>query len=120
MAIDYSSLQATATRLLTENGQSITLTYQTAEVINPATGVVTTPATTNTISGYGIATNYDKSEIDGNAIQSSDIRLLISNISTAPGSGWTASVDGKVHRVMDVRQIKPAGTNIMYILQLRV
>lgn len=120
MPINYSALQTTATRLLTDNGQSITLNYESAEVIDPATGVVTTPATNNSISGYGLATNYDITEIDGNAIEASDIRLLLSNISTRPETGWTATVDSKVHRVMDVRQIKPAGTNVIYILQLRV
>jgi len=120
MPVNYSALQTTATRLLRENGQAITLNYESSEVIDPATGVVTTVATNNSISGYGLASNYDQSEIDGNSIRSSDIKLLLSNTSSAPQPGWTATVDSKVHRVMDVRQIKPAGTNVMYILQLRV
>lgn len=120
MGVNYTALQSTATRLLRDNGQAITFSYQTGEVINPATGAVTTPASEATVPGFGVATNYKNAEINGETVLSSDLKLLASNIATAPEVNWKVTVNGKTWRVMQVMPINPAGTNVMYILQIRI
>lgn len=120
MGINYTALQSTATRLLRDNGQSITFTYEIGQVINPSTGTVTTPASEETVSGFGVAINYKNAEINGETVLSSDLKLLASNIATAPEVNWEVTVDSKTWRVMQVMPINPAGTNVMYILQIRI
>ena len=120
MGVNYTALEGTATRLLRDNGQAITFTYETGEIINPATGVVTTPATQSTVSGHGVATNYKNAEIDGQSVLASDLKLLASNVATEPKANWKVGVNGKTWRVMQVMPINPAGTNVMYICQIRI
>ena len=120
MGVNYVALEATATKLLKNNGQSITFTYETGEVINPATGAVTTPASESTLGGYGVATNYRNAEIDGQSVLASDLKLLASNVATEPEVNWKVGVNGKTWRIMQVSPINPAGTNVMYICQIRI
>ena len=120
MGINYAALESTATRLLRDNGQAIVFTFETGEVIDPATGTVTTPASESTVNGYGVATNFKNAEIDGQSVLASDLKLLASNISTAPTVGAKVSVNGKTWRIMQVMPINPANTNVMYICQIRV
>ena len=120
MGINYTALESTAARLLRDNGQAITFSYETGEVINPATGVVTTPSSETTVDGFGVATNYKNAEIDGQSVLASDLKLLASNIATEPEANWKVTVNGKTWRVMQVNPINPAGTNVMYICQIRI
>ena len=120
MAMNYSALQTTSERLLRENGQAITFSYTTGAVINPATGEVTDAGTTATVTGYGIATNYQNTEIDGESVLAGDLRLIANNVATEPEPDWTVSVNSKTWRVMNVQPVNPAGTNVIYICQLRI
>lgn len=120
MAINYSNLQTKATALLQNNGQSITFSYTSGAVIDPATGTVTSAGTVTNVSGYGVASNYRNAEIDGESILASDVRLIASNVATEPEPDWTVIVNSRTWRVMDVQPINPAGTNIIYICQLRI
>ncbi len=120
MAINYDALQTKAEKLLEDNGQSITFSYTSGAVIDPATGVVSDSGSTETVSGFGIATNFQKAEIDGEAVLASDIRLIANNVAEEPEPDWTVVVNSKTFRVMSVQQINPAGTNIIYICQLRI
>ena len=120
MAINYTALQSKAETLLRDNGQSITFSYTSGAVIDPATGTVSDSGTTETVTGYGIATNYNRAEIDGQAILASDLRLIVNNVSTEPQVDWTVSVNSNTWRVMSVQPINPAGTNVIYICQLRI
>lgn len=120
MAINYTALQSTAETLLRDNGQSITFSYTSGAVIDPATGTVSDSGTTETVTGYGIATNFQKAEIDGETVLASDLRLIANNVATEPQPDWTVSVNSKTWRVMNVQPINPAGTNVIYICQLRI
>tara|TARA_R110000772_G_scaffold9385_1_gene30847 strand:- start:8199 stop:8561 length:363 start_codon:yes stop_codon:yes gene_type:complete len=119
MAVNYTSLQKTALNLLEANGQAITFSYTTGEDIDPATGVVSDAGSTITVTGFGAATRYRNIEIDGEAIQASDMRLICDNVSTKPEQGWNIYVNSGNWRVMDVQEISPAGINVIYICQLR-
>ena len=116
----YSGLTATAAKLLLKYGQSVVLKYETGGTIDPATGVVTVPATQETVSGYGVASRYKNAEVDGTLIKSSDQRLVLEKVSSAPQAGWKAQVSGKEYKVMDSMPVSPGGEDVIYICQLRL
>ena len=120
MGINYSSLQDTATRLLKDNGQTVTFAYKVGEVIDPATGQVTTPATNNTIDAFAVVRRYGNEEVNGSTVLASDLLLIINNIAVEPDVACTVTVDSKVWRVMSVQSLSPAGTNIVYNVQIRI
>lgn len=119
MAVNYTSLQNTAYNLLKANGQAITFSYTSGEDVDPATGVVSDAGSSVTVTGYGAATKYKNMEIDGEAINASDLRLICDNVATKPEQGWNVYVNSGNWRVMNVEEISPAGTNVIYICQLR-
>ena len=108
------------TKLLAEFGEAVSLTYETDEVRNPATGEITTPASENVVSGFGYPSRFQNAEVDGTAIKRSDTRLILNKVDEAPEQGWRAQVQGKTFRVMDVQPITKSGADVIYICQLRV
>ena len=114
------SITDTATTLLTKFGEAVTLTYETNEVRNPATGEITTPATQNQVSGVGYPSRYQNAEVDGTVVRRSDTRLILNKVREEPAQGWRAQVQGKTFRVMDVQPITRSGLDVIYICQLRV
>ena len=114
------SIADTGTKLLAEFGEAVSLTYETDEVRNPATGEIITPASENVVPGFGYPSRFQNAEIDGTVVQRSDTRLILNKVDEAPEQGWRAQVQGKTFRVMDVQPITKSGADVIYICQLRV
>ena len=121
----YTRLQATANRLLRGKGQSLTLTRITAGTYDPATGGMT-GATTSTQSAYGAIFDYGAKQIDGTLIKAGDKQLLLSPFKTdgtaltAPVLGDTVTVGSIVYTLVEpLKEINPAGTTVMYEVNLR-
>jgi len=114
------SIADTATKLLAKFGEPVTLTHETNEVRDPATGEITTPASENVVPGFGYPSRFQNAEVDGTVIKRSDTRLVLNKVSRRPEQGWRAQVQGKTFRIMDVQPITKSGADVIYICQLRV
>lgn len=114
----YSGLQATASRILKDKGQEVTFTHTTPGSFDPILGEDVGP-TTSLIVGFGVALDYNNSEVDGTIVQSGDIRFILENVIVAPVNGDTVPIDSKVHRVMNIKPTSPAGIPVIYEVQLR-
>lgn len=112
-------LTATALRLLTKYGEAVSLSKTVEGSYNTANGTVGA-GTTTTYTGYGAPTSYDKTEVDGEIIKATDIRLILNKTSTVPEQGDTCVLNGTTYRVLDVKHTRASGVDIVYILQLRV
>jgi len=112
----YTGLQSVASNLLASKGQNVTFSRETITATNPVTG--TNTRTTSTFTAYGVATNYNKTEIDGTIIQSGDIKFIMEGV-TAPKQGDSTTIDSIVYRVMGVVPVSPAGVAVIYKVQLR-
>lgn len=115
----YTDMQATASSLLTNYGQNLTFSRETPGAYDPATGTTGT-ATTSSYSAYGVALNYRNFEIDGERILQGDRQLTIQNVSTEPKINDTVELDSTTYTVLSVMAMNPAGTNLVYKLQVRV
>jgi hypothetical protein len=120
----YSKMQATANRLLKGKGQEITLTRQAAGAYDPATG--TAAVTTTTQTAYGAMFEYGDKNIDGTLIKEGDKQLLLSAFKTdgaalmAPVLGDTVSIGGVTYTLVEpLKEVNPAGTVVMYEVNLR-
>lgn len=115
----YSGMQTTATTLLTNYGQNLTFTRETPGAYDPATGTVGTPTETS-YSGYGVVLNYRDAEIDGERILQGDRMITLQNVSTAPKINDTVPIGSDTYTVLQVKALNPAGTNLVYKLQVRL
>lgn len=113
----YPGLKTVAANLLTTKGQQVAFSRVTESAYDPGTGARQT--NTSTFTGYGVALNYKKSEIDGQVVQMSDIKFIMEATTTAPIIGDTTTIDGSVYRIMSVKPTSPAGTVVIYQVQLR-
>ena len=106
-----------AVDMLSELGEAVTVSRSNASSFNPATGTVTESAAT-TYSALSHPSFFAKEYVDGVAILSTDIRLLIYS-TTIPLAGDVFTLSSAEYTAISIQQIRAQGSNIVYIAQLR-
>jgi len=113
----YDGLSTVAANLLASKGQLLTFNRDTETGFDPGPGEIT--STPSTYTGYGVALNYNKGEIDGTVVIKGDIKLILEATTTAPIIGDRVTIDSIIYRVMSIKPTSPAGTAVIYEIQLR-
>ena len=109
----YSEMADVALELLTEYGRSITLTRTTGGSIDPVTGAIIAGASDDQVT-IGVIKPYQASLIDGTLIKASDKEVILSS-SIAPL--MTDTINGM--QIVKIDEISPAGTVVVYKVQVR-
>lgn len=123
MAFDYAELRdGTVKELFDEFGQDVTVSLWSAGTYNPTTGTATPVYTAKTVRG--VVLDFGRKEIDGTQVQVGDKKLIAhtkdtSGASYTPDTHARVTVGGAVHEVVRVMPLTPAGTDVLYTLQLR-
>jgi len=132
----YADMADTATDLLTEFGQEVTITRPSLN-FDPVTNKPTSGGTVNNTT-VGLFTNIDRSLVDGTRIQDTE-RVMVIDASFAPRMGDLVDVSGAVvaesvgaapgiilsegqavaWTIVAIRDINPAGTPVCYFVQVR-
>lgn len=114
----YLRFQATAKRLIKENGQPLVIYREETQAgTDPAT-LEPIPGTPRVeIPGDGVKLNYKLREIDGDNILKSDCKLLWNG--SKPERDMLVDIDGETWSIVDIDPIQPAGVEVMFTLQLR-
>lgn len=119
--IDYAKLALGADRSIRRAGRAVTLRRITNSAYDAATSKTTT-ATLNQ-NGMGVLFPYAPgiAEQSGGLIRSDDQYCLLSvvGISFEPQTGDILIVGSVQYKVMRVDLLKPAGTAVLYTLQVR-
>ena len=116
----YDNLQATASKLLSQKGQLVTLIRAEGDVsYDPATATAA-PAGTTTYSGAAAVFPFPSQEVDGKDVLRTDrkVYLQASGIPD-PAPGDVLTINGVPHRVVRPISVAPAGTSVVHILQVR-
>lgn len=113
-----TNTQATASRLLTKYGQTVTFSRTTQGTFVSSTGAVGA-GTSSTYSAKVHPKSYKAQEIDNVSILTGDI-LLIAYSTTAILVGDTVSLDSVIYRVQNAEKINAVGSTIIYKAQVRV
>lgn len=113
---DYADLIETADELLTEFGREdlvLRSFSQSGDAWNPS-------RTSSDTTVLGIIIDYDDSKIDGSLILATDRRALISpNAAVTPTTDMRLVEDGQEYEIVRINTVKPAGSAIIYDLQVR-
>ena len=119
MSYDYSSVVSTAKRLIQKYGALATFTLPSeGGGTDPVTGEYTEP-TSETVTAFGVITNYSSALVDGSIIQKGDNRLLVEAEKTIPQTVQSVTIGGTTYQVITVQRISPGGVDIMYQIQVR-
>lgn len=112
-----TTLAATAERLLTAYGESVSFSRKVEGAYSVTDGT-TAASTDTTFTGYGAPMAYKASEVDGALIQQDDTKLMLET-GTAPLVGDVATLNSVAYRVMNVIASRCNRTDVVYTLQLR-
>lgn len=116
----YDDVAADADDLLVEFGQTCVLGVVTAGEYDPETGE--TSVTTTEHSVTAAIFDYPQKFVDGTLILVGDKRALASSVGLtvdpAPGNTFT-DAGGAVHQVINAKNLSPAGTSVLWTLQVR-
>jgi len=113
----YSDIAATALSLLQKFGQTITLVRVTGASVDPVTGAAVA-GTDASVTTTGVLGKFPDKLIDGTRILASDRRLILSNEQT-PVMSDLVTVNGYNWTIIDIETVSPAGTDVIYICQVR-
>ena len=104
-------------RLIAMRGQVVTISRTTGGSIDPVTGV-TTPGTTVELQTKGILKPYKKDLVDGTRIQKDDQELVLNN-TLQPLESDKPVINGEEYTIEHIEEINPAGTPLLYMVQVR-
>lgn len=115
-----SNLIAVARRLLLAYGENLTFGRDINGIYNPLDGSVSTLLST-TYTAYCAPMEFNKNEIDGTVIKKHDVKLIMEKPTSAvPTVGDTVTLNSVKMRVINVEKVRAQGSDIIYILQVRV
>lgn len=114
----YSNLAATAARLLTKYGRSMTLRQAGAATYNPATGQNTASTTDTTCHGALLDFTDGQTTHAGSLIEVGDKRLLLES-SVQPKLENLVIIGGTPWVVKGLKEINPGGTVVLYDARVR-
>lgn len=117
MTFNYDKIAATALKLLTKFGQPITFARETGGSVDPITGVVT-PGTDASVTTTGLLKTYPDNMIDGTRILKSDRELILSNEQVVQPSDKPV-INSQDWAIVDIKTLNPAGTVVIYKVQVR-
>jgi|TARA_R110000744_G_scaffold6867_7_gene23737 hypothetical protein len=114
----YTDLATTASKLLLDLGQAATWAHNNDDgTFDPATGV-TTSGTTTAYTGNGALLDFDVSRVDGTSVLRTDKRFVL-EAASVPEVSDIVTINSIAYQVVSIRETNPAGTVVMYELQLR-
>jgi nucleoside-diphosphate-sugar epimerase len=115
---DYANSRATAERLLARFGQ-----VGAIERVTPGGGPAHNPgpSTTTSYPATLVALDYSDRERDGTLIQTGDRKVLISTagLSITPTSADRIVIQGSRFEIVNLNPLDPAGTVVMWQVQVR-
>lgn len=117
MSFDYDAMAATALRLLQNFGQSVTLVRSTGNSIDPVTGVAVV-GTDASVTTTGIMKMYPSFMIDGTRILATDRQIVLSS-EQVPVATDTVTIGSEDWSIVDIKTVSPAGTDLVYFVQVR-
>lgn len=117
-AYNYAPLQATALRLIQRFGMAMTLNKQVSGAYSG--GVATVTPTAQTVSGVKLAYTAQERAAAG-TIEQDDFRVLMaaSGVTNPPAAADQLVIGGNNYQVVHTQIVGPAGTDLVYDLQVR-
>lgn len=118
----YDEMAALALDIITEFGQPVTIRATTFGEYDPETGAVP-PDTVTDQTAQGIMLDFTGQEFQSNSlIKQGDkkLRLAAKGLTSAPSLLSKVIADGKTWSIVPpLKEINPAGTPLLYELQVR-
>ena len=124
----YAGLATTATKLIKDKGQALTLMRTTPGVYDTATGLAAAPEDAGTLV-YGVVLDEPNTELGGNRAGGDRVgggqvyrgdKKVILEAALAPDTNDTLVIGGLSHVILTVKPLSPGGVTVIYTLTVRL
>lgn len=114
MGVNYAGLAATAERLVRENGKDALLISETNTGTDYQPTITQTSATIKLVQSQ-----FSKNDNNDFVLEANDMKFLVSSAFTLT-TKQRIETNGLQYSIVAIKEIKPADTSILYIVQGRV
>lgn len=114
----YGGLANTAAKLLKDKGQPMIIRRKAVTTRDPAAGTVTTSAPQD-FTVHGVLVNYNTQLVADGVVQKGDRQVIIEGGVVVPTKEDQLVVEGRTWTIVDFESVNPAGTPVIYKLQVR-
>lgn len=114
----YGGLANTAAKLLKDKGRPMIIRRKAVTTKDPAAGTVTTSASQD-FTVHGVLVNYNTKLVADGVVQKGDRQAIIEGGVVAPTKEDQLVVEGRTWTIVDFESVNPAGTPVIYKLQVR-
>ena len=112
------TIEAELRSLINDIGKPLTLRKVTEGTYSPSTGLITNTNTDTSVKGMML--NYKDSQLDDDIIRRGDRKIVLRASDGVVPEIQDVVLDGLVeYRLVNVRQIEQAGTDLIYVCQGR-
>lgn len=112
------TIEAELRSLINDIGKPLTLRKVTEGTYSPSTGLITNINTDTSVKGMML--NYKDSQLDDDIIRRGDRKIVLRASDGVVPEIQDVVLDGLVeYRLVNVRQIEQAGTDLIYVCQGR-
>lgn len=119
MTFDYGNLIETTTAQIADKGRDVQIVYKTAGDYNPDTDKLDNDIE-ETVTVKAVVTNYNKRDVSGGLVESNDLQVMIAADGITKPKTSDKVLDGdEEFSIVNVLEIKPGSTAILYKLQVR-
>ena len=106
-------------QLINDIGKALTLRKVSEGAYDPATGAATNTDTDTSVKGMVL--NYKDGQFDGDVVQRGDRKIVLrASDSVTPEVQDLVIAGSDQYRIVNVRQIEQAGTDLVYVCQGRI
>ena len=109
-----------ATRILDNFSTGSVTVRERSLTKNRVTLATTVGANTDTVLN-AVVSQFNKGEVDGTLVLATDVKVVADAVKAiAKEDADQILIGGKAHRIIDIKEINPAGTPLAYIIQARL
>jgi phospholipase/lecithinase/hemolysin len=120
MTFNFAKSAATALKLITKFGASGTLVKRAAGSNDPATGSNTITETSYTVKAVLLNYRANETNTQGSLVQAKDRKVIMQATTVTPDVSDTFTFNSVTYRVVEVKTLNPAGTNVLHELRVSV
>lgn len=121
--VDYTSLAATAKRLIEKNGRTVTITKMSQTPADPAKPHrARNPAADTSVTPTAVVVPFESEQVDGSNVMVDDKMVMVAqeSVSGVDLKSFDRLTDGSdEYDIVKVKKVNPGPTSVVYMIQVR-
>lgn len=118
MSFDYSGIEKTALAQIADKGRAVNILYKTAGSYDPTADRVS-GSSIESVEVMAVVTNFNQRDVAAGLVEAGDLQVMIAASGIVKPKTSDVIEDGEEFTIVNVTEVKPGATPILYKLQVR-